>query len=263
MSTIAGDDDRGNTVLAVAFVIATLAHAAFAFGTHVERRAVTPPPVVTEIELARPDPPPEPPKPPEEKAPEPDAPVAPAARTTAAAPAPAAARAGALLTAKEPDKPVPAADAPVDFVTDPNGTSYGGGVVAKGGTADFGVAGAKANGTGTTPAPAAPAAPVGPRGDAVTPASNLSRAARLSEPDACRGFYPGSATADEATATIAVVVRPGGEVLSASVISESPAGQGFGAAARTCLSGKRFSPALDKEGTAVTAATTVRVRFSR
>src|SRR5450432_1879162 len=61
--------------------------------------------------------------------------------------APAAARAGALVTAKA-DAPASQQPAPVDFTTDPNGTSYGGGVVAVGGKADFGAKGAQAAGKG-------------------------------------------------------------------------------------------------------------------
>ena len=131
-------------------------------------------------------------------------------------------------------------------------------MVARGGTADFGVRGATAAGVGNTPVnpSAAPS-------DGVTPAANLSRPPRLTEPDACRGFYPSEANADEGGATVTVIVKANGEVSQATVLSETPAGQGFGHAARTCLSRKRFAPAQDRQGAAVIARTSVRVRFSR
>jgi protein TonB len=63
--------------------------------------------------------------------------------------------------------------------------------------------------------------------------------------------------------TLTVVVRADGGVSSASVVSESPAGQGFGKAARACIQRKRFEPSLDRSGTAVAAATTIKLRFVR
>lgn len=253
----------------VAFVIAAALHLGIAgLAARLPARApLPPPPVVTELDLAPVPPPPPPPPPQEEPKPDPAPVVAKAPiPNNAPPPPPAAARAGALLTAKEdPAKPAKPSDAPVDFVTDPNGQSFGGGVVARGGTADFGVTGAVAGGKGDKPAPAttAPPAPPGPRGDAIVPASDLSRGAKLEEADACRGFYPAGAEADSAVVTLTVVVRPGGDVQSVSVASESPAGQGFGGAARRCIQSKRFSPALDKEGKAVLSAAPLRVRFSR
>jgi outer membrane biosynthesis protein TonB len=215
------------------------------------------------VELAPPPAiePPKAPEPPKEMAPESSAKnVAPAPRLAAHAPpvqSPAAARAGALLTAKE-DISKPSDAPPVDFVTDPSGTTYGGGVVARGGTADFGVRGATAAGVGHTPV-----SPSAAPSDGVTAPANLSRAPRLTEPDACRGYYPSEANVDEGGATVAVIVKANGDVSQATVLSETPVGQGFGHAARTCLSQKRFAPAQDRQGAAVIARTSVRVRFSR
>ena len=94
---------------------------------------------------------------------------------------PAAARAGALLTAKD-DTSKPSDAPPVDFVTDPSGTTYGGGVVARGGTADFGVRGATAAGRQRARYPStAPS-------DGVTPAANLSRPPRSPSPTRAAGF---------------------------------------------------------------------------
>jgi protein TonB len=208
---------------------------------------------VTEVELP-PPPPPEPEKvaPPESTEPIPEA-------KQSARPKPSqAARAGALLTAKE-SAPSAKTDDLVDFVTDPAGTSYGSGVVARGGTADHGERGATAAGVGSVPVPVA--APPGT--DGLVAAANLSRRAALHEANACAGFYPSEADADSAAVTLTLVVRADGGVSSATVVSETPAGQGFGKAARACLQQKHFEPSLDRAGTPVTAATTIKLRFSR
>jgi protein TonB len=162
------------------------------------------------------------------------------------------------VTAKS-DTPSAKNDDLVDFVTDPNGTSYGSGVVARGGTADHGEKGATVKGVGTAPAPVA----VAPPSDGLVPAANLSRRATLNEPNACAGYYPSEADADSGAVTLTLVVRADGAVTSSAVLSESPAGQGFGKAARACLQNKRFEPSLDRAGNVVAAATTLKVRFVR
>ncbi|MEZ4324407.1 MAG: energy transducer TonB [Polyangiales bacterium] len=207
---------------------------------------------------ALPEPPPE-----AESQPPPPAVRAPARARTAPpstapqAEAPPAARAGSLLTAA-PDAPTQAA--PVRFVTDASGASYGHGVVARGGTADHGAQGARAGGTD---AAAAPAASPASGGDGITPASQLSRAPRLDEPDACRGHFPASSTSDQGVVVVLVVVRPDGGVGRVRVLRETPEGEGFGAGARRCLAGRRFTPGLDAAGTPTTAAARVTLRFSR
>ena len=162
------------------------------------------------------------------------------------------------MTAKE--SAPSAKDELVDFVTDPAGSTYGSGVVARGGTAEHGERGATAAGVGSTPVPVRAAAP--PQ-DGLVAAANLSRRAALNERDACAGFYPSEAEVDSGAVTLTVVVRADGGVSSASVVSESPVGQGFGKAARACLQKKRFEPSLDRSGTAVAAATTIKLRFVR
>lgn len=224
----------------------------------------TPAPV-SEIELVAPPAPPDPPPAPppadtvDTAKAAPPAPVARAAAAPRLTPPPAApppaARAGNVLTARDGT----AGDA-IDFVTDPNGQAYGSGVVARGGTADHGAPRAAPT---PTPTPEKPAAPAAPRADAVAPPESLSRPARLSEPNPCAGYYPSAADADSGQVTVSLVVRPSGDLASLAVVSESPAGEGFGAAARACLAKKRLAPALDHGGQAVTAALTVRVRFSR
>jgi hypothetical protein len=175
--------------------------------------------------------------------------------------APEAARAGRLLTAKPDAVPEQASNEPVDFVSDPNSTGYGGGVVAIGGQADFGKAGARPNvaarGDGVESGPRRPAS------DGLVAASDLSRAPRLSESDPCRGFFPRSANSDSAQASVLVVIAKSGAVQSARVVSETPPGQGFAGAARACMMSKRFVPALDKNGDAAATSLRVNLRFTR
>jgi hypothetical protein len=148
------------------------------------------------------------------------------------------------------------ADDPVDFVTDPDGTMYGSGVVERGGTQPYGPPGSVANAELIAPPQPLPR-------EAITPASELSRPARLDEVDACHGWFPAAATDDFAVVKLAVTVRPSGVVSSASILSENPQGQGFGAAARGCMTSRHFAPALDRGGKATTALAKVNVRFSR
>ena len=101
------------------------------------------------------------------------------------------------------------------------------------------------------------------RGLEITPASDLTRPARLEEADACRGYFPPGATSDRASAVVSVVVRANGRVASASIVEESPPAEGFGAAAKACLLAKEFAPALGRSGEPTNAAATVRVHFSR
>lgn len=213
---------------------------------------------ITEVDLppaAPPDLPPEP-----QKIPEPKAEEAAPTKAAAAVQAPQAARAGALVTAKE-EAPSAKQSEVVDFVTDPSGTSYGSGVVARGGTADRGVRGATAAGVATGAPRAVGSGP--PQDGALVDAANLSRRAELAEANACAGYYPSDANADSGLVTVAVVVRANGAAASVAVVSENPVGQGFGKAARACLQSQRFVPALDRAGGAVAAATTIRLRFVR
>ena len=202
---------------------------------------------------------PEPPPPVPEEAP-PEAPKSAPVNAAAAAP-PAAARAGALHTAAPDAAPAQQTEEAVDFTTDPNGKSYGGGVVAVGGTAAFGAAGARVSPVAGN-APLAP--PVArPAGDGLTPAANLSRKPRLPGSDPCRGFFPVSAQDDAGDVAVMVTIAKSGRVSNTQLLSESPRGQGFGAAARTCLASQSFIPALDREGNAAATAIRVNLRFSR
>jgi periplasmic protein TonB len=241
----------GNKRAAAALLLALAAHAgmvAFALTQPPPKPALT---AVTEVELAPPAPPPPPPPPPAPEAP-PEAPkeAAPRARAPKAAPkAPAPAAAAPLRTIEDNVK---TADEPVRFVTDPNGTAFGYGTVARGGTGT-GAAGAQ------LPESQPPVSGAGGHGTA----PELSRPPSLGELDPCRGFFPTRAQADRGEVQLKVRVEADGKVRSVTIARELPAAQGFGFAARDCLMSKRFSPALDKAGHPVSVLSPVTIRFSR
>jgi protein TonB len=244
--------------LLVAALIALAAHAGL--GLFAASREPRPepvrPPVDVELAFREPPPPPEPkePEPPQE----PDAPKAAEPKPIAKlAPPPPAARAGAVLTAAPDPTPAPAAAEPFDFTSDPNSHVYGSGVVAVGGTATHGLAGARVGGTGNAPVRTPPP------GDGLTAASDLSQKPRLRVNDPCRGFFPEAAQDDVAVVSVRVVIGKSGQVSNANVVSESPTGQGFGAAARRCMLDQAFVPALDRDGNAAATALNVNVKFSR
>lgn len=247
-------EPRGERLL-IAGVLALLAHGVFGL-VAVNRppaAALAPPPVEVEMTFREP-PPPSPEPEPLPEAPEPPRAEAPKPVTAKLAPPPPAARAGAVLTAKP--EAAAANTEPFDFTSDPNSTVYGSGVVAVGGTATHGLAGARVGGEGKAPAPA-------PRGDGLTSVSDLSQRPRLRLADPCRGFFPDAARADVATVSVRVVIGKSGKVSQAQIVSESPKGQGFGAAARACMLAQVFVPAQDQEGNAAAVALPVNVRFSR
>lgn len=244
---------RGLVVAGWVLALGTHAAAAMLFANHQAAATSerTPPPVDVEF-VAPPPPPPAPEVAPPEPA------KAPAATAAAAAP-PAAARAGALHLASAAAAPAQQAEQAVDFTTDPNGASYGGGVVAVGGTAAFGAPSARV----TAVAGTAPVAPPRPAFDALTPASDLSRKPQLSSSDPCHGFFPGAARDDSGTVAVMVTISKNGRVLNTQLMSENPPGQGFGSAARTCLASQHFIPAQDREGNAAATAVRVNLRFNR
>lgn len=245
--------------LLVAAVVALGVHAGLGLlaAQREPQAALARPPV--DVELAFREPPPPPPEPPKEAEPpkaDPPQPEAPKAITKLAPPPPAA-RAGAVLTAAPDPTPAPAAAEPFDFTSDPNSHVYGSGVVAVGGTAQHGLAGARLGGTGAAPVRPPPA------GDGLTAAGDLSQKPRLRIADPCRGFFPGAARDDVAVVAVRVVIGKNGQVSSANVVTESPTGQGFGAAARRCMLDQVFVPALDRAGNAAATALNVNVKFSR
>jgi outer membrane biosynthesis protein TonB len=245
--------------LLVAVLIAFAVHAGL--GLYAARRApdtsLPPPPVDVELAFREPPPPEPPPAPEPPKEPDPPKLEAPKPVMAKAAAPPPAARAGAVLTAAPDPTPAPAAAEPFDFTSDPNSHVYGSGVVAVGGTAAHGLAGAQLGGTGV--APKRDALP----GDGLTAAADLSQKPRLRVADPCRGFFPADARDDVAAASVRVVIGKDGKVRSAQLVNESPAGQGFGAAARRCMLDQTFVPAIDRDGNGAATAINVNVRFSR
>lgn len=246
---------------ALGWAVAIGAHLLAAGLALTEGKRVSPAPPPLEIELVQPEPPPpSPPEPVVTPPPTPEPLVAPAPVAKAAAAPPEPARVGALLTAKADPTPDKAADEPVDFTNDPSLVGFGSGVVAIGGRAQVGLKNAA-----PSPAPAS----TGTRGvakaagESLTPASDLSKKPALGESDPCRGFFPSGAEDDVATAAVMVTIGRSGAVSSVQILSESPPKQGFGAAARTCMAGKRFSPGLDRDGQPTATAIRVNIRFTR
>jgi hypothetical protein len=257
---------RASRALSSLGVLLAISLHAAGFGLALSQRGEKSPPARAPIEVELPRQP-EPPAPhpppapePEAKLTEPQAPARSAPARVAASPPPAAARAGALHTAKDDPSVQPQPDEPLDFTHDPSVVGFGAGVVAVGGTARFGAKDA---------APRAEQAKAsvekGPRstGDAVTAAEDLGRKPVLGVADPCHGYFPPQASDDVASASVMVVIGKTGSVSNATVISENPRGQGFGAAARTCMKSQHFTPALDREGRPTATAIRVNVRFTR
>jgi periplasmic protein TonB len=252
-----------------AWVLALAGHslaATFALGATGPRPRSAEP---VDLEFVEPDPPPPeplpPPPPPAEEAPKPerDTPIRSVPTARAEPPPPAPAAAGALLTAKEdPDQPK-ATEELVDFASDPNSRVYGGGVVAVGGTGTLGGRGTTPRAVAAAPTRTVPPPPAPRPKDELTPVADLSQKPRLDESDPCRGFFPQSAVDDTAQVGVMVVVAKTGSVGQATVVLETPSGQGFGNAARACMLSKRFTPALDRSGNPARTAVRVNVRFRR
>ncbi len=244
--------------LLIAALVALAAHAGLALFASTREPSLDLPPPPVDVEFTFREPPPPPPEPSvEPAAPEPPkAMEAPKPVLAKLAPPPPAAAAGAVLTAA-PDAVEPDNAEPFDFTSDPNSTVYGSGVVAVGGTAQHGLAGARVGGEGVAPA-RQPAV-----GDGLTAIADLSERPRLRSADPCKGFFPNGATDDVATVSVRVVIGKTGKVSTANVVSESPLRQGFGAAARACMLDQTFSPALDRDGNPAATALAVNVRFSR
>lgn len=73
--------------------------------------------------------------------------------------------------------------------------------------------------------------------------------------------FPPEAKMEEATVHLRVRVSVDGKPASIRVLSDP--GEGYGAAARTCMLSSTFSPGLDADGKPIEAETTVKIRFVR
>lgn len=216
--------------------------------------APEPPPPEPAEEAVR-EPPPEPQRPTAPSAPPAEHAVQPGRAATT--PLPPAAQAGRTLTAPQ--------DGLLDQVADftmvqGDGAAYAGGTTASQGTSAEPVRGPARVGP-ARPEPVKPAS----RAQA-EPASgpDRSRPARPVSADwNCSALFPADSEAGNSAAVVIVVtVRSDGTPRSISVVSDP--GHGFGAAARSCALGQRFTPALDRNGEPTTAATPpITVRFTR
>jgi periplasmic protein TonB len=282
VAAILGDEARGGSDwFYTGLVVALLMHASvlgFAVASHYlhEIRALMQATRVTlheyfwtqyDVDLTPKDKPKvEPPKP-EEPPPEPEPPP-PAPKAAPKLkddpydqppPPPTPAKAAAVLTQKEdPDK---VEDLTGNTVVTGDGTATYGQQSAAG-TGDKPVLSPHASltgvpgGKGTGPAPPPPPPP---------PSVDLSKAANTIGSSNWNCPFPPEADADQidqALVNIVVTVRPDGTPVSVNVVSDP--GHGFGRAARMCALSRRYTPALDRSGTPIAAATPpIRVRFTR
>jgi hypothetical protein len=213
--------------------------------------------LVSEVELipvAPPAPPLAPSEPPPPVPPSPPMAAKPAPRAPRAQPPSmpaAAAKAGALLTAAATPA-VEKAPEPVRFMSDPSGQGYGHGIVARGGQAEHGT------GSELPPVKAAPRLP----GERLTPADRLQRQPTLIG-DGCRGYFPAHARPNTGQVSLIATLRASGAIARLEIEWETPQGEGFAAAARTCLTRQRFTPALDEHGEPTATRTRIKLFFSR
>jgi protein TonB len=226
---------------------AMFALVAFA-GVHVPRSVVKhePESQLVEVTEAPPEPPPPPPAQPEPEPPPPPPTAAKAPPTHAprAAPAPAAASASPLITA--PEEAVNFGDS---FVVG-NASTYGGGKVASGGTAQHGAPGGVATGVRG--------------GTGREPAGDLSRAPTLAGGASWDCPFPleaDEAHIDHAVVGLRVEVAADGGVRRVTAIRDP--GNGFGREARHCAERKRWSPGADRTGRPAPGVALVNVRFDR
>jgi protein TonB len=214
--------------------------------------------MVYDVEEAPSPPPPPEPAPEPEPEPEPVVKPAPQLAPQEARPAepPPTAEAGQVLAQEpEPNQPV---DLTGDGFVMGTAESYAGGFTSSVGTSKRAVA--------TRVTTAAPSS----TGKALQAkvAEDRSRPAQPQSLDPMRrcGFPPeaDAAQVDAATVLLAVVVSAQGGIESVKVLSESPAGLGFGARAKACAFRARYEPALAANGQPILAATPpIRVNFTR
>jgi periplasmic protein TonB len=274
-AVLAFGSGAARTGLAVGVVIATLSHGAFggrALASPIDMRhwfeqardevhgylwaAYD----VDMVKLKAAEPPkPEPPKPEEKPDPEQPTPVAQRDSTQAASPPPIA-QAGKVLTALA--DPNEAVDFTGNTFVQGDAKEYVGGVSAAAGTgtaATYNPAASTAGrpgGTGTGPASSAPVVQQGP---------DRSKPPGIAGGSWSSCDFPSEADQDQvdyAVAVIVVTVRPDGSAQSVKVMNDP--GHGFGRAARMCALSKKYTPAMDRDGTpAVGTTPPIHVTFTR
>src|SRR5581483_6385008 len=95
-----------------------------------------------------------------------------------------------------------------------------------------------------------PGAVVGP---GAAPSSSL--APKLDPMPKCA--FPPAATSDDATVKLKVDVDDKGHVTKTTVLSETPTGEGFASAAKSCMSTASFTPGKDAAGKPTAASAVV------
>lgn len=210
-----------------------------------------PPPLTEVFEI---EPPPEPKAPPP-PVPDPEPSIAPPPTRTkaavdrappAAAPPPAP-EAAAVLTAPDEDAPL---DLSNTFVTGTS-TSYRSGLA----TSAPSVPSSRSRTQGTA---------LGVAGSGVRESPDRSRSATLSGGASWNCPFPREADLggiNHAASLIRVVVGADGRASSVSILRDP--GHGFGAAARACALRRRYTPALDRNGSPIATSLTLNVRFDR
>ncbi len=224
---------------------------------------------VYDIEVDDPPPPQQEPPPPEEEAEEDTEeadPLEPAEEAPVPeAPPPEAAEVGEALTAEpDPDAPLDLTGDQWSMVTGP-GTRFAGGASQRGGKSKDAVRDRKAK-ANAEPAPKRVAARPGTK--AKKPKKDLSRPAGLASSASWNSCgFPAEAEMGQinyARVVLVVAVAPNGKPQRVSVVSETPAGFGFGALAQQCAYSKSFSPGLDRDGNPTTSTTpSIGVTFER
>jgi protein TonB len=166
--------------------------------------------------------------------------------------APAAAQAGAVLTAPpDPNEPVN-----FDGIISGNADAFAGGNTT-------------ANGTSATAVRVAPGASGVPGGTGTAPTGprdvDRSRPAKLAGSTDWHCPFPPEADVeqiDQAFVIVQVATRPDGSPERVSIISDP--GHGFGRAAQRCAMQERYEPAFNHDGNPIAGLTkSIRVRFER
>jgi protein TonB len=159
-----------------------------------------------------------------------------------------------MTAAPDPDEPV---DLTGDGFVQGTGDTYAGGVTTTAGTSKSAVRDMHAIGAGTDAPTTAKVVSNAPRVDRSKAAAPLSGSW-----DHC-GF-PAEADIEQvnyARVSIAVTISADGHAQSANLIQDP--GYGFGALAKRCALRERFSPALGKDGSPVTATQVITINFRR
>ncbi len=79
----------------------------------------------------------------------------------------------------------------------------------------------------------------------------------------CAGYFPTGAHVAHGSVQVEVEVSENGRIAATRVVAEQPTREGFGGAARACVSRLRFSPAQSSRGTAIAGRARLQLSFDR